>query len=80
MKITPLSEFPAKGRATGGVRCHKFLSGEDSLVTAVAGQAPLHACTGTGGAVELPTKQGKRDGSGAPVSKPVVALAAHPLG
>jgi len=80
MKVTPLSEFPAKGRATGGVRCHKFLSGEDTLVTAVAGQAPLHACTGTGGAVELPTKQGKRDGSGSPVSKPVVALAAHPLG
>ena len=25
MKITPLSEFPAKGRGTGGVRCHKFL-------------------------------------------------------
>jgi DNA gyrase subunit A len=80
MKITPLSEFPAKGRATGGVRCHKFLSGEDTLVTAVAGPAPLHACTGTGGAVELPTKQGKRDGSGSPVSKPVVALASHPLG
>ena len=80
MKITPLADFPAKGRATGGVRCHKFLSGEDCLVTAVAGQAPLHACTGTGGSVELPTKQGKRDGSGSPVSKPVVALAAHPLG
>jgi len=80
MKITPLSEFPAKGRATGGVRCHKFLSGEDTLVTAVAGPTPLHACTGTGGSVELPTKQGKRDGSGSPVSKPVVALAAHPLG
>ena len=80
MKVTPLAEFPAKGRATGGVRCHKFLSGEDTLVTAVAGPAPLHACTGTGGSVELPTKQGKRDGSGSPVSKPVVALAAHPLG
>ena len=80
MKVTPLSEFPAKGRATGGVRCHKFLSGEDTLVTAVAGPTPLHACTGTGGSVELPTKQGKRDGSGSPVSKPVVALAAHPLG
>jgi len=80
MKVTPLSEFPAKGRATGGVRCHKFLSGEDTLVTAVAGPAPLHACTGTGGPVELPTKQGKRDGTGSPVSKPVIALSAHPLG
>ena len=80
MKVTPLSEFPPKGRATGGVRCHKFLSGENTLVTAVAGAAPIHACTGTGGPVELPTKQGKRDGSGSPVSKPVVALSGHPLG
>ncbi|MBU6347646.1 MAG: DNA topoisomerase IV subunit A [Actinomycetales bacterium] len=80
MKVTPLSEFPPKGRATGGVRCHKFLSGENSLVVAVTGVAPLHACTGTGGSVELPTKIGKRDGSGSPVSKPVVALGAHPLG
>ena len=80
MKVTPLDEFPPKGRATGGVRCHKLLSGENTVVTAVAGLAPIHACTGTGGAVELPTKQGKRDGSGSPVTKPVVALAAHPLG
>jgi len=79
MKVTPLSEFPAKGRATGGVRCHKFLSGEDNLVTAVAGPAPIHACTATGGAVELPTKVGKRDGTGSPVTKPVIALACHPL-
>ena len=80
MKVTPLSEFPAKGRATGGVRCHKFLSGEDHLVVATAGASPIHACTSTGGAVELPTKIGKRDGTGSPVTKPVVALAAHPMG
>jgi DNA gyrase subunit A len=79
MKVTPLADFPAKGRATGGVRCHKFLSGEDNLVVAVAGPSPLHACTSTGAAVELPTKIGKRDGSGSPVTKPVVALASHPL-
>ena len=80
MKVTPLAEFPPKGRATGGVRCHKFLSGENILVTAVAGIAPIHACTSTGGSVEIPTKQGKRDGSGTAITKPVVALAAHPLG
>ena len=79
MKVTPLIDFPSKGRATGGVRCHKFLSGEDNLVVAVAGPSPLHACTSTGAAVELPTKIGKRDGSGSPVTKPVVALASHPL-
>ncbi|HSE07202.1 MAG TPA: DNA topoisomerase (ATP-hydrolyzing), partial [Nocardioidaceae bacterium] len=30
-KVTPFSEYPAKGRATGGVRCHRFLKGEDVL-------------------------------------------------
>ena len=38
--MTPFSEYPAKGRATGGVRCHRFLKGEDTLVFAWAGPAP----------------------------------------
>ena len=80
MKVTPLSEFPGKGRATSGVRCHKFRSGEDNLITAIAGVSPIHACTSTGAPVELPTKFGGRDGTGTPVTKPVVALASHPLG
>ena len=37
VKVTPYAEFPAKGRATGGVRCHRFLKGEDVLVLAWAG-------------------------------------------
>ncbi len=40
VKVTPFSEYPAKGRATGGVRCHRFLKGEDALVLAWAGPAP----------------------------------------
>ena len=40
VKVTPFSEYPAKGRATGGVRCHRFLKGEDTLVFAWAGPAP----------------------------------------
>ena len=78
MKVTPLSEFPSKGRATGGVRCHKFLSGENMLVTAVVGTAPIHAATATGGSVEVPDKVGKRDGSGAPLGKPVTAVFGTP--
>ena len=39
VKVTPLHEFPGKGRATGGVRCHRFLKGEDLLVAAWAGPA-----------------------------------------
>jgi len=39
VKVTPLHEYPGKGRATGGVRCHRFLKGEDLLVLAWAGPA-----------------------------------------
>lgn len=78
MKITPLTEFPGKGRGTGGVRCHKFLSGENVLVTATAGNAPIHACGSNGAAVEVPDKQGKRDGSGQTLRKPVAAVCATP--
>ena len=37
VKVTPFSEYPGKGRATGGVRCHRFLKGEDALIFAWAG-------------------------------------------
>lgn len=78
LKVSALSEFPAKGRATGGVRCHKFLSGEKYLVTAGAGNAPIHASTNTGGFVEVPEKLGKRDATGTVLSKSVAAVCALP--
>lgn len=31
IKLTPLSVYPEKGRATRGVRCQRFLKGEDQL-------------------------------------------------
>ena len=40
VKVTPFAEYPAKGRGTGGVRCHRFLKGEDTLVFAWAGPGP----------------------------------------
>src|SRR5690606_2472031 len=40
VKVTPFSEYPGKGRATGGVRSHRFLKGEDTLVAAWAGPGP----------------------------------------
>ncbi|MCC3767502.1 DNA topoisomerase (ATP-hydrolyzing) subunit A, partial [Streptomyces sp. UNOC14_S4] len=36
-KLTPFDQYPRKGRATGGVRCQRFLKGEDCLVLAWAG-------------------------------------------
>ncbi len=78
IKLTPLAQFPPKGRGTGGVRCHKFLSGENILVNAAVGVNPLHACGSNGAAVEVPTTYGKRDGSGQTLTKPVSAIAGLP--
>ncbi len=75
VKVTPFSEYPAKGRATGGVRCHRFLKGEDTLVFAWAGQAPARAAASSGAPVDLPEANGRRDGSGVPGSQPIAACA-----
>ena len=37
VKVTPFELYPAKGRATGGVRTHRFLKGEPQLVLAWVG-------------------------------------------
>jgi DNA gyrase subunit A len=75
LKVTPFSEYPGKGRATGGVRCHRFLKGEDALVLAWAGTAPARAAAASGAPVELPEATGRRDGSGVPGSQPIAACA-----
>jgi DNA gyrase subunit A len=75
VKVTPFEEYPAKGRATGGVRCHRFLKGEDVLVFAWAGAAPARAAAASGAPVDLPEPVGRRDGSGTPGSQPVAACA-----
>jgi DNA gyrase subunit A len=74
VKVTPLHEFPGKGRATGGVRCHRFLKGEDMLVTAWAGPAPAVGATDSGAPVQLPAPVGRRDGSGVALSGPLAVL------
>jgi len=75
VKVTPFGEYPAKGRATGGVRCHRFLKGEDTLVTAWAGSAPARAAAASGAPIELPAATGRRDGSGIPGSQAIAAVA-----
>jgi DNA gyrase subunit A len=74
VKVTPYAEYPPKGRATGGVRCHRFLKGEDVLVLAWAGPGPGHGATEAGTPVELPPPDGRRDGSGTRVRHPLAAL------
>jgi len=74
IKVTPMHEFPGKGRATGGVRCHRFLKGEDVLVMAWAGPAPAVGATDSGGPVDLPDPVGKRDGSGVALARQLAVI------
>lgn len=74
-KLTPFDQYPRKGRATGGVRCQRFLKGEDCLTLAWVGPAPVRAADAKGSPVELPEVDPRRDGSGVPLTKPVAALA-----
>ncbi|HEX7350309.1 DNA topoisomerase IV subunit A, partial [Brachybacterium sp.] len=74
LKVSPLSEFPAKGRATAGMRCHRFLRGEDSLIGAWVVPHPARACSEAGQPIDLPEPTGRRDGSGTPVAVPIAAV------
>jgi DNA gyrase subunit A len=71
VKVTPFAEYPAKGRATGGVRAQRFLKGESRLVVAWIGPRPAGA-TETGAPVELPAEDWRRDGSGVAMPGPDV--------
>jgi DNA gyrase subunit A len=74
VKVSAYAEFPPKGRATGGVRCHRFLKGEDALVLAWAGPGPARGATDAGTPVELPPPDGRRDGSGERITQPLAAI------
>jgi DNA gyrase subunit A len=63
-KVSVFAEFPAKGRATGGVRAHRFLRGESQLALAWVGPAPALAVSPDGAARTLPPVGAKRDASG----------------
>ena len=74
-KATPFDQYPRKGRATGGVRCQRFLKGEERLVLAWAGPTPARAATANGSPAELPGRDPRRDGSGVPLAKEIAAVA-----
>ena len=64
VKVSRLLDYPAKGRATAGVRCHTFRAGEDGLILAWVGVGPARAITSSGAAVALPKVDSRRDGRG----------------
>ncbi|MEU4832871.1 DNA topoisomerase IV subunit A [Streptosporangium sp. NPDC023615] len=73
-KISDFAEYPAKGRGTGGVRVQRFLKGEDVLLLAWAGPAPVRAASAVGKPVPLPEELGRRDGSGLRLTHTVSAV------
>jgi DNA gyrase subunit A len=74
VKVTPFAEYPAKGRATGGVRCQRFLKGEDGLIQAWIGPAPVVGTTESGVIVDLTAMTGRRDGSGNAITRQLAHL------
>ena len=74
VKVTPFDLYPAKGRATGGVRCQRFLKGEDVLLQAWVGPEPAIASAASGSPIDLPALDRRRDGSGIPASQPIAAI------
>ena len=74
VKVTPFDEYPGKGRGTGGVRCQRFLKGEDVLQLAWVGPTPAVAAAASGSPVELPPIDPRRDASGTPAPQPIAAV------
>ncbi|MFB4311844.1 DNA topoisomerase (ATP-hydrolyzing) subunit A [Actinomadura sp. GTD37] len=79
IKLADFADFPAKGRATGGVRAHRFLKGEDVLLQAWAAPTPLRAAAANGKPAMLNVTMGRRDGSGDPLDNPIVSISG-PIG
>jgi DNA gyrase subunit A len=75
-KVSAFAEFPAKGRATGGVRAQRFRKGEDQLSVAWVGPSPAHAIGSDGSVRKLPDAGAKRDASGAQLDAVIGAIGA----
>lgn len=73
-KVSDFADFPGKGRATGGVRAHALLKGEDSLSVAWVGAAPALAVGADGGVRKLPETPARRDASGTPLDSVVGSI------
>jgi len=73
-KVSEIAEFPSKGRATGGVRAHAFLKGEDALAVAWVGLAPAVAVGADGAIRQLPETRLKRDASGSTLDTAIASI------
>lgn len=73
-KVTPLLQYPQKGRAGQGVRCQRFLKGESRLVLAAITATPPRALSKDGSPLSLPAQTDKRDASGSGLKRQIYFL------
>ncbi len=74
-KVTPLEQYPTKGRNTGGVRSQRFLKGQNTIIHAWVASWPVWASSESGRPVELPEIDMRRDASGQELAAPIEILA-----
>jgi len=79
VKVSPLSAFPAKGRATGGVRAQTLLKGEDAVAVAWVGSGNPRANGLDGAPRDLPEINPKRDASGEKMASEISFLGSDSL-
>jgi DNA gyrase subunit A len=77
-KLSSLLDFPAKGRATGGVRAQTLGRGETGLRLAWVGPAPALAAAKDGAARPFPADPVKRDAPGIPLEGRIDAFGTAP--
>jgi DNA gyrase subunit A len=77
-KVTALLDFPAKGRATGGVRAQTLGRGETGLRVAWVGPAPVLAAGADGVSRPFPDDAVRRDAPGLPLEARVDAFGTAP--
>lgn len=73
-KVTPLLQYPQKGRAGQGVRCQRFLKGESHLALAAITATPPRALSKDGSPLPLPEVTDKRDASGSALKRQIYYL------
>ena len=73
-KISEVSDLPLQGRGGQGVRCHKFLKGEDQIYFAVVSTKIPTLGFGAGKTSKLEGTVAKRDASGQRISEYLIAL------
>jgi DNA gyrase subunit A len=73
MKITPVANYPRKGRGTQGVRCHRFLKNQDQLYFAGLSSASPVLLNLDGSELAAVEIDQRRDGSGLAIDEYLAA-------